>query len=401
MRLALLALAVGTFGLGTTEFVIMGLLPEVADDLGVSVSTAGHLISAYALGVVIGAPLLTALSTRLPRRSALLLFMGVFTLGNLLSAIGPNFEAVAGFRVLTGLPHGAYFGCAAVVAAQMAGEKRQAQAVSRVFLGLTVANIVGVPAATVLGQSLGWRATFAIVGLLGVVTMAGIMTCVPRIPKPEGVRLRHELSGLADRQVLLGLLTAVVGCSGVFAVYSYISPMLTELAGMSSGGVSIVLSLFGVGMTLGSLGGGWLADRSLRKTVYVSLSSLAVVLASFVVAAHNPWTAGVAVVLLGVSCMGTSTAVQMLLMTKAAHAPSLASASNHSAFNLANAGGAWIGGATIGAGLGWTSPAVAGAALAVVGLGIALAAGVLDRNRPSRIVASAPERVETPQGAEH
>ncbi|MBB5997033.1 MFS transporter [Streptomonospora salina] len=391
MRLALLAMALGAFGIGTTEFVIMGLLPEVSADLDVSVSSAGNLIAGYAIGVVIGAPLLTVVSTRLPRRRALILFMGVFAAGNLLSALAPEFGAVLGFRVLTGLPHGAYFGAAAVAAAQLAEPGRRARNVARVFLGLTVANIVGVPAGTWLGQELGWRATFGVVAAIGVVAMAGIALCVPHLPKPHGVRLRHEMAGLANRQVVLGLLTIVLGCSGVFAVYTYIAPTMKELAGFTEAGVTGVLALFGVGMTLGSLLGGRMADRALRPSVYGSLTSLALVLLLFSFAVHNPWTAAIGVVALGVATFATCTVIQVFLMTKAERAPTLTSASNHAAFNLANAFGAWIGGAVIGAGLGYTAPALVGAAMAVVGVGLALAAGYLDRPRPPRSAPAVPD----------
>ncbi|GAA1750267.1 MFS transporter [Streptomonospora arabica] len=389
MRLALLAMAIGAFGIGTTEFVIMGLLPEVSADLGVSVAAAGNLIAGYAIGVVVGAPLLTVLSTRLPRRTALLLFMGLFAVGNLLTAVAPQFESVLGFRVLTGLPHGAYFGAAAVVAAQLAEPGRRARNVARVFLGLTVANIVGVPVGTWLGQELGWRATFGVVAAIGAVAVAGIALFVPKLPKPAGVRLRHELSELAGRQVVLGLLTIVLGCSGVFAVYTYIAPTMKELAGYSEAGVTGILALFGVGMTLGSLLGGRMADRALRPSVYASLALLALVLLLFSFAAHNPWTAAVGVVALGVATFAACTVIQVFLMTKAERAPSLTSASNQAAFNMANALGAWIGAGVIGAGLGYAAPALAGAAMAFVGLALALAAGYLDRPRPPR--ASAPQ----------
>ncbi|GAB3448719.1 MFS transporter [Streptomonospora sediminis] len=400
MRLALLAMALGAFGFGTTEFVIMGLLPEVSADLNVSVSSAGNLIAGYAIGVVIGAPLLTIVSTRLPRRSALLLFMGIFAAGNLLAALAPEFGAVLGFRVLTGLPHGAYFGAAAVAAAQLAEPGRRARNVARVFLGLTIANVVGVPAGTWLGQELGWRATFAVVAAIGIVAMAGIAFFVPKLPKPKGVLLRHELSGLANRQVVLGLLTIVLGCSGVFAVYTYIAPTMKELAGFSEAGVTGVLALFGIGMTAGSLIGGRMADRALRPSVYGSLASLAAVLLLFSFAVHNPWTAAIGVVALGVSCFATCTVIQVFLMAKAEHAPTLTSASNHAAFNLANAIGAWLGGAVIGMGFGYTAPALAGAAMAVVGVALALAAGYLDRTGLPRTVPAAPgAAADTPAAA--
>ncbi len=391
MPLALFALALGAFAIGTTEFVIMGLLPEVAADLGVPIPTAGHLISAYALGVVVGAPLLTALSTRLPRKTALLLFMGVFLLGNLLTVFAPSHGTVLVSRFLAGVPHGAYLGVAALVAAHLAGPGRQATAVARVMLGLTIANIVGVPVGTLLGQLTGWRTAFLVVAAIAGLTVLGVARWVPYVSMGRSGGLRGEFAALARPQVILGLLTAVFGFAGVFAVYSYISPMMTELAGMSASGVPVVLALFGVGMTLGSLLVGPLADRWLRPTIYGSLASLAAVLALFTLAVHNPWTAAIGVVVLGAVGFGVTAPLQVLVMSRAGAAPSLASASNHSAFNLANAGGAWVGGVGIAMGLGYASPAAIGAVLAVAGLGIAVAAGLLDRfTRPEREVVGEP-----------
>lgn len=387
MPLALLALAVGAFAIGTTEFVIMGLLPEVAADLGVPVPSAGNLISAYALGVVVGAPLLTALSTRLPRKSVLLVFMGVFLLGNLATVLAPSFGAVFASRVLAGLPHGAYLGVGSLVAAHIAGPGRRATGVSRMFLGLTVANIVGVPAGTFLGQAMGWRAAFLVVAAIALLAVLGVAAFVPHQPAAAGTGLRHEMRELGRSQVVLGLVTAVFGFAGVFAVYSYVSPMMTQLAGMSASGVPLVLALFGTGMTLGSLIVGPLADRALRPTIYGSLAALAVVLVVFTATVHHPWTAALTVVVLGAVGFGVSTPLQVLVMNKASRAPTLAAASNHSAFNMANAGGAWLGGIGISAGLGYTSPAAIGAVLAAVGLGIAVVAGVLDR--PEREVRGA------------
>ncbi|MFE3899292.1 MFS transporter [Streptomyces sp. NPDC059153] len=394
MPLALLALAVSAFGIGTTEFVMMGLLPNVADDLGTSVPTAGHLVSAYAIGVVLGAPLLTAVGSRIPRKRMLLMLMALFTVGNLASAFAPGFGWLIAGRFLAGLPHGAFFGVGAVVAAQLVSEGRRARAVATMFLGLTVANIVGVPAATLLGQHLGWRATFLVVSAIGLCAMAALARLVPYVPVDAHQGLGREMRALGNRQVLLGLLTAVLGFAGVFAVYSYLSAMTTEVMGFGESSVTLVLALFGIGMTLGALAAGPLTDRALRPTLYGSLGALAVVLVVFPFAVHVRWAALVTVVLLGGVGFMTTTPLQMLVMNKAKDAPTLASASNHSAFNLANAGGAWLGGAAISAGWGWTSPALVGAALAVAGLAVAVTAGVLDRERGgvSRIVASADAR---------
>ncbi|MGW3500779.1 MFS transporter [Streptomyces globisporus] len=390
MPLALLALAVSAFGIGTTEFVMMGLLPNVADDLGTSVPTAGYLVSAYAIGVVLGAPLLTGLGSRVPRKKMLLLLMALFTIGNLASALAPDFGWLVAGRLLAGLPHGAFFGVGAVVAARLVSEGRQARAVATMFLGLTVANIVGVPAATLLGQHLGWRATFLVVAAIGLAAMAALARLVPHIPVEAHQDVRRELRALGNRQVLLGLLTAVFGFAGVFAVYSYLSAMTTKAMGFGESSVTLVLALFGIGMTLGALAAGPLTDRALRPTLYGSLGALAVVLVAFPFTVHVQWAALTMVVLLGAVGFMTTTPLQMLVMNKAKDAPTLASASNHSAFNLANAGGAWLGGVAIAAGWGWTSPAFVGAVLAVAGLAIAATAGFLDRGegKSSRVVAA-------------
>ncbi|MEU9504516.1 MFS transporter [Streptomyces sp. NPDC048196] len=389
MPLALLALAISAFGIGTTEFVMMGLLPNVADDLGTSVPTAGYLVSAYALGVVIGAPLLTALGSRIPRKRMLVLLMAVFTVGNLASALAPNFGLLIAGRLLAGLPHGAFFGVGAVVAARLVREGRQARAVATMFLGLTIANIVGVPAATLLGQRLGWRATFLIVAAIGLLAMASLARLIPPLPAEERTGLARELRALGNRQVLLGLLTTVFGFAGIFAVYSYLASMMTRVTGLAESSVPLVLALFGIGMTLGALAAGPLTDRALRPTLYGSLAGLALVLAALHFAAPVAWAAMVTVVLVGAIGFLTTTPLQMLVMNKAHQAPTLAAASNQSAFNLANAGGAWVGGLALSAGWGWTSPALVGAVLAALGLVVAVTAGLLDRapRDPSRIVA--------------
>ncbi|MGW4052025.1 MFS transporter [Streptomyces sp. NPDC004779] len=396
MPVALLALAISAFGIGTTEFVMMGLLPNVAADLGTTVPTAGHLVSAYALGVVIGAPLLTALGSRIPRKRMLLLLMVLFTVGNLASALAPSYGWLLAGRVLAGLPHGAFFGVGAVVAARLVRPDRQARAVATMFLGLTVANILGVPAATLLGQHLGWRATFLVVAVIGLVSLAALARMVPDLPVDERQGLGRELRALGRPQVLLGLLTAVFGFAGVFAVYSYLASMTTEVMGFGESTVTIVLALFGIGMTAGALAAGPLTDRAPRPTLYGSLAALALTLVAFRFTVHVPWLALVTVVVLGAVGFMTTTPLQMLVMEKAKDAPTLASASNHSAFNLANAGGAWAGGAAIAAGWGWTSPALVGAGLAAAGLAIAVAAGLLDRTGrnaegASHVVARSPQ----------
>jgi len=398
MPLALLALAVGAFGIGTTEFVIMGLLPEVADDLHVSIPTAGHLVSAYALGVVIGAPLLAAVTARLSRRTVLIGLMALFVAGNVLSAFAANYDYLLAARFLSGLPHGAFFGVGAVVATTMVAPERKARSVSLMFLGLTVANVVGVPAATLMGQHLGWRATFLGVSVIGLVAIASLALLIPhdhaQAPKAG---LRGELAALRSLPVWLALGTTVAGFGALFSAYSYITPMLTDAAGFADGSVTLLLALFGVGATAGNLMGGRLADRSLRGTLFGGLTSLAVVLALFPLLMTTEWTAALAVVLLGMAAFVTGSPLQLMVMEKASAGPSLASSANQAAFNLANAGGAWIGGLALAAGFGATSPALAGAVLAVLGLGVAATAATVDRRRavPGRervVAAHVPEQ---------
>ncbi|MFJ8152940.1 MFS transporter [Streptomyces sp. NPDC094468] len=395
MPLALLALAVGAFGLGTTEFVMMGLLPGVADDLRISIPTAGHLVSAYALGVVIGAPVLAALTARLPRRTVLISLMALFVAGNALSALAPGYHWLLAARFLSGLPHGAFFGVGAVVATNLVAPERKARSVSLMFMGLTVANIAGVPVATLMGQHLGWRATFLGVSLIGVAAMAAVALLVRRADTPAPVLgLRGELTALRSLPVWLALATTVVGFGALFSAYSYITPMLTDSAGYADSDVTLLLALFGVGATAGNLIGGRLADHAMRGTLFGGLVSMVVVLLLFPVLMHTQWSAALAVTLLGVAAFVTGSPLQLMVMERALAGPSLASSANQAAFNLANAGGAWIGGVALAAGFGATSPALAGAALAVLGLGVASVAFTVDRRRavPSavqeRVVAS-------------
>ncbi|MFJ9628377.1 MFS transporter [Streptomyces sp. NPDC101175] len=382
MPLALLALAVGAFGIGTTEFVIMGLLPEVADDLHVSIPTAGHLVSAYALGVVVGAPLLAAVTARLSRRTVLIGLMALFVAGNALSALAADYDYLLAARFLSGLPHGAFFGVGAVVATTLVAPERKARSVSLMFLGLTVANVVGVPAATLMGQHLGWRATFLAVSAIGLAAIASLALLIPHDhAHAPAVGLRRELAALKSLPVWLALGTTVAGFGALFAAYSYITPMLTDAAGFADTSVTLLLALFGVGATAGNLVGGRLADHSLRGTLFGGLVSLGAVLALFPLLMTTEWSAALAVVLLGVAAFVTGSPLQLMVMEKASAGPSLASSANQAAFNLANAGGAWIGGLALAAGFGATSPAVAGALLALLGLGVAGTVWRVDRRR--------------------
>ena len=393
MPLALLALAVGAFGIGTTEFVMMGLLPDVANDLNISIPSAGHLVSAYAIGVVVGAPLLAAVTARMSRRKVLIGLMVLFVAGNTLSAFAPDHHSLLAARFLSGLPHGAFFGVGAVVATGMVAAERKARAVSLMFLGLTVANVAGVPVATLVGQHLGWRATFLGVSVIGLAAIVSLALLLPRDhAHASAAGLRGELAALKSLPVWLALGTTVAGFGALFSAYSYITPMLTDSAGYADSSVTLLLALFGVGATAGNLLGGRLADHSMRRTLFGGLVSLVAVLALFPVLMGTAWSAALAVVLLGTAAFVTSSPLLLMVMEKASSAPSLASSANQAAFNLANAGGAWIGGLALAAGFGVTSPALAGAALAVLGLGVASIAYVVDRNRatarPGRLVAT-------------
>ncbi|MEU8922180.1 MFS transporter [Kitasatospora sp. NPDC048545] len=387
MPLALLALAVTAFAIGTTEFAAMGLLPQVADDLHVSIPQAGWLISAYALGVVIGAPLLTVAASGRPRKAVLVALAGLFATGNLLCALAPDFWTLAAARLVTGLPHGAFFGAGAVAAAELVAPDRRARAVAVMFSGLTVANIVGVPAATLLGQHLGWRATMLVVVLIAAAGTLAIARLVPELPAPAHSGLRHELRAFRSGQLWLALATVVFGCGGFFACYSYIAPLLTEVSGYATGSVTLVLALFGVGMTIGNVLGGFAADRALRPTVCAAFVLLSAALALFAVTAHARWPAAVTVVLIGLFGFAIVPAVQTLVLQKARSAPTLASATVQGAFNLANAQGAYFGGLALDAGLGWTSPTLVGAGLAASGALVSVLAWAADRRRPAPVAA--------------
>jgi DHA1 family inner membrane transport protein len=386
MPAALLALAISAFGIGTTEFVIMGLLPEVAADFGVSIPSAGLLISGYALGVVVGAPLLTALASRVPRKTVLTALMGLFIAGNVLSALASSYGLLMTGRVVAALSHGAFFGVGSVVAASLVAPAKRAGAIALMFTGLTVANVLGVPAGTALGQAFGWRSTFWVVSALGVVGAIGILALVPhQEPGPDG-GLRSELAVFRRPQVWLALAMTTLGFAGVFASFTYIAPMMTQVAGFSSGAVTWLLVLFGAGLFAGNLLGGRAADRRLMPSLYVILAALALVLVAFVFTAHAKVPAAITIALFGAAGFATVPPLQARVMAKAEGAPALASAANIAAFNLGNAGGAWLGGQAIDAGLGYTAPNWIGAALAAAGLAVALISGLLDRRAPVSFV---------------
>jgi MFS transporter, DHA1 family, inner membrane transport protein len=386
--LALLALSTGGFAIGTTEFVTMGLLPQIADGVHIDIPTAGHIVSAYAIGVVVGAPLIAALGARTGRKRLLLGLMTVFVLGNVLSAVANSYELLMAARFLSGLPHGAFFGIGAVVAASMVPVNRRAWAVSMMMVGLPVANIVGVPLTTLMGQQLGWQVPFLAVGVLGLLTLAAVWFWVAPQPVGSEVNVRSELSALSRPQVWMALLVGMVGFGGMFATYSYITPTMTELAGFSQAAVTIVLAVYGIGMTGGTLLGGRLADRALMPSLYGGMVAVIVVLGTFGWLAHSKPGA-----LLGVFAMGFSAsilipALQTRLMDVAHEGQSLAASLNHSTLNMANALGAWLGGLVLSAGYGYEWPSRVGAALAVAGLALAIASGLMDRRTDKVSVAA-------------
>lgn len=366
-RGAELALAVGGFGIGTGEFAIMGLLPNVAKDLAISIPQAGHVISIYALGVVIGAPVIATLAARLSRRTLLLLLMVLFAVGNIASALSSSYGNLMVFRFISGLPHGAYFGVASLVAASMAGVGQRAKAVGRVMLGLTLATLLGSPLATWIGQLMGWRAAFVMVGVIGALTALLVMLWLPKDKVEEGASPLRELGALKRKQVWLTLGIAAVGSGGLFAVFSYIAPTLIHQTGMSPASVPLVLIVFGVGMILGNIFGSRLADRSLMGTIVGVLIWNVVILTTFYLVADIAW-ATVLVVLLTGGSFALVPALQTRLMDVAEDAQTLAAALNHSAFNIANALGAWLGGVSIAAGFGWSSTGWVGAGLAAGGI---------------------------------
>jgi DHA1 family inner membrane transport protein len=383
MPVALLALALGAFGIGLTEFVIVGLLGVISDDLDVSIPTAGLLVSGYAASVAIGAPLMTAAGSRVPRKTMLMLLMGLFIAGNLLAALAPNYPVLLAGRVVSALTHGAFFGIGSVVASDLVAPNRRGSAIALMFTGLTVANVAGVPLGTALGQQFGWRSTFWAVTVVGAVALTAVSALVPRQRLEPGGGLRGELSMFRRGQVWLALTITALGFGTVFASFTFLEPMLTRVTGLPDGAVPWLLVVFGAGMFAGNLAGGRLADRATMPTMYGALGALAVVLFAFVFTAHATVPAVATLALVGVTGFAFVPAVQMRVLAKADGAPALASASNISAFNVGIAVASWLGGLAIDGGLGYTAPNGIGAALAAAALGVALLSGALDR-RASR-----------------
>ncbi|MFP6558013.1 MFS transporter [Paraburkholderia sp. B3] len=372
MPIPLLALAISAFAIGTTEFLIMGLLPEVAHDLAVSIPAAGLLVTGYALGVAAGAPLLAVLTSRMPRKLALQLLMGIFIVGNVLCAVATNYPLLMVARVVTSFAHGSFFGIGAVVAASLVSAEKRASAIALMFTGLTLATVLGVPFGTAIGQQFGWRVAFWIVSALGVISLAGVSALVPNHHDSAPAGLGHEVRVLRDPQVWMALGMTVLGFGGVFVVFTYIAPILEQVSGFSPRGVTLMLVLFGLGLTLGNTLGGKLADRALMPSLMGILVLLVLVMAVFTKTSHASLPAAITVFVWGVAAFATVPPLQMRVVAKAAAAPNLASTLNIGAFNVGNAMGAWLGGLAIAHGvaldsLPWVAAAVSVAALLLTG----------------------------------
>jgi len=377
----MLALATGGFAIGTTEFVTMGLLPQIADGVDVSIPMAGHVISAYAVGVVIGAPVLAFLGASLPRRGLLVGLMIAYAVGNAVSALAASYGMLVVSRVVTGLPHGAYFGVASLVAASLAPAGRKGRAVAMVMLGLSIANVVGVPAATWIGQHLGWRSAYWLVAMLALLTAALVLAFVPSCPPDGQASGRSELRAFREPQVWLTLVAGAVGFGGMFAVYSYIAPTVTEVGGLPQGAVPVFLLALGLGMVVGTWLAGALADWSVFRSLLGSSLGLVVVLSAFSLLAPAGWWALLPA--FAITTLGSVLVVnlQLRLMHVAVGAQTLGAAMNHASLNIANALGAWLGGLVIAAGYGYRSTGVVGAALALLGFGVLLVAAHSSRSR--------------------
>jgi DHA1 family inner membrane transport protein len=379
LNLPLLALAAGAFGIGVTEFAPMGLLSIIATDLGVSIPTAGLLISAYALGVVLGAPLMTLTTGKVPRRTLLIGLAAIFTLGNLLSAVATDYWTLFAARIITSLNHGAFFGVGSIVAASLVAPNRRAGAVASMFMGLTIANVVGVPLAAWAGDALGWRASFWGIAAIGLIVMAALRITLPKASAPEGADALAELKVLGRGPVLSALALTVIGASSMFTVFTYIAPILQDVTRASVGFVTAMLVIYGLGLTLGNWLGGRFADKSVDRTLIVTLAALSALLVAFAIAMPFAAPTTVLIFLWGVASFALVPPLQVRVMTAASDAPNLASAMNIGAFNLGNAIGAALGGAVIAAGLGYPAVSLAGAAASASGLVLLLWLGWNDR----------------------
>lgn len=379
MRLPLLALAVASFGIGTTEFIVMGLLPDVAADLGVSIPRAGLLVTGYALAVTFGSPLVAIATARLPRRATLLLLMGVFIAGNVLCALAPNYWLLMAARVITALAHGAFFGIGAIVATQVVPPKQRAQAIALMFSGLTLANVLGVPFGTLLGQAAGWRAAFWAVSLIGVAAVAALVAWVPRLPADRSANLWRELRAIALPQVQFAMLISTLASVSMFTLFTYITPLLENVTGIPAAHVGLILLAMGVGLTIGNLLGGRLADWRLMPSVIGLFAAVAAVLVALHTAAPFAIPMIVGLVLWGALSFALVSPLQMRVLDEARGAPNLASTLNQGAFNLGNATGAWLGGGVISAGYSYSALPLVAATVALVAMVVTIASLGLQR----------------------
>lgn len=379
MPAAIWALVIATFGIGTTEFVIAGLLPGIAGEFGISVSYAGYMATSYALGVFVGAPLLTILGARVPQKAMLVSLMGFFIAGNLLTALAPSFGWALTGRVITSLTHGAFIGIGSILAANLVAPNRRTSAIAFMFTGVTVANLVGTPAGTWLGQMVSWRATFLAITVVGVVAMLALVMLVPKGKKQQAPSVRRELAAFKDVHVLLAMGITVLGPASFFTSITYIAPMMTELTGYTQNGVTGILFLFGLGLFIGNILGGKLADRALMPLLYATLAGQALVLFAFFFVVESRVASALCVLLMAGFGFASVSPIQRLVMDKAqaAGAPNLAASFNIGLFNLGNAIGAWLGGWVIAQGFGYASPNWAGGLLSTVALVLALTSGWL------------------------
>ncbi|KQV08207.1 MFS transporter [Leifsonia sp. Root112D2] len=406
VRLALLALALGGFGIGATEFVAMGLLPNLAADMlprlyaaapADANAQAGWAISAYALGVVVGAPTIAAMAARLPRKKLLLWLLVAFTVGTVFSALAPNFGVLLLARFLSGLPHGAYFGIASLVAASLMGPGRRAQGVALVLSGLTIANVIGVPLITWLGQVQGWRIAYFVVASIFALTFVAVAALVPWQRGNPQSTMRNELRAFRRLQVWMALGIGAIGFGGFFAVYTYVAPIVTDVTGLGAAMVPVVLVVVGIGMTIGNVVGGWSADRNLRLTLVGFFITLLIGLVGLALTAHTVVGLFAFLIVIAAACSALSPAIQTRLMDVAHDSQSIAAALNHSALNIANASGAFLGGLTISAGFGYLSPVWVGGALSVAGIVLTLVTFSIDRRRRRQILqGTRPETLSVP-----
>lgn len=376
--ISLLSLTVGSFAIGMTEFVIMGLLPNVAEDLGVSISSAGQLITMYALGVAVGAPILTVLTHRIPQKKLLCLLMVLFILGNGISVFAPNYEILMGARLITALTHGTFFGVGAVVASSLVSPDKRAAAVSIMMAGLTIANIIGVPLGTFIGQHMGWRASFGSIAIMGIIALIGILVFVPNMRQKKTGSITGQITALLKPKLLLYLLIGALGNAGLFTVFTYIAPLLTQITGFAEHHVTWILVLFGCGVTIGNIVGGKLADWKLMPSILGLYFTICIILTLFTFTLYSPIAAVLTIFLWGAASFAVFPGLQVRVMNLAQHAPALASTSSHSAGNLGNAAGAFIGGWVI-THLDITSLPWVGAVLVALGLILGIASYMAER----------------------